>query len=120
MQQDGKNAHSGSASTGNSSIHRGSSYPAPKNYAALVRKDVPANPESIGTVLTVKQIRSLLDVAPFRYNDDGKPVCERGQHLRSRFEPVYLITLLLGLRKGEAVGLHWDGIDFDASAMCQV
>lgn len=85
----------------------------PKNYAALVRKDVPANPESIGTVLTLSQIRKLLTCAGHRYNEDGQPVCDKKQRLYNRFEALYWITVLLGLRKGEALGLHWSGIDFD-------
>jgi hypothetical protein len=63
----------------------------PKNYAALVRKDIPTNPESIGKVLTVEQTVWFLEFALWRYHDDGKPIVERGQKL-----PLtsYLIELL--------------------------
>lgn len=84
----------------------------PKNYAALVRKDVPANPESIGVVLTYTQIRSLLAATPYRYSEAGALLKEK-RPLPSRFEALYWITVLLGLRKGEALGLAIPDIDVD-------
>jgi integrase len=85
----------------------------PKNYAALVRKDVPAYAGGSGTVLSVEQARQLIAAAPWRYHDNGQPIVERGQQIRNRFAPIYLIALLLGPRKGEVLGLRWAAVDFD-------
>ena len=85
----------------------------PKNYAALVRKDIPTNPESIGKVLTVEQTVRFLEHALWRYHDDGKPIIERGQKLPNRHALGYWFYLPFGLRKGELLGLRWSSIDYD-------
>jgi integrase len=85
----------------------------PKNYAALVRKDVPANQSSVGVVLSVEQTIKLLDGAAWRYDEYGKPLTERGQPIPNRLMLVYWIAALYGLRKGELLGLRWPMIDFD-------
>jgi integrase len=85
----------------------------PKNYAALVRKDIPTNPESIGKVLTVEQTITLLDCARWRYHDDGTPIVERGKRLANRHALGYWFYVLFGLRKGELLGLRWSSIDYE-------
>lgn len=78
----------------------------PKNYAALVRKDVPATPDSIGIVLSVEQVRALLTAAKWRYGDDGKMLTEKGKPVPNRMELVYWFAVLYGTRKGETLGLR--------------
>ena len=85
----------------------------PKNYAALVRKDIPTNPESIGKVLTVQQTATLLDYARWRYYDNGTPIVERGTTLPNRHALGYWFYVLFGLRKGELLGLRWTSIDYE-------
>jgi integrase len=85
----------------------------PKNYAALVRKDIPTNPESIGKVLTIEETVTFLERARWRYHDDSKPIVERGQKLPSRHALGYWFYLLFGLRKGELLGLRWSSVDYD-------
>ncbi len=34
-----------------------------------------------------------------------------------RLEPLYALTLALGLRQGEALGLTWDDVDLDAATL---
>ncbi len=85
----------------------------PKNYAALVRKDIPTNPESIGKVLTVEQTITFLSDARWRYHDDGTPIIERGKKLSNRHALGYWFYVLFGLRKGELLGLRWASIDYE-------
>lgn len=61
----------------------------------------------------MEQIQQLRAVAPYRYNQFGELVCQRGLHLPSRFAAAYEIVLLLGLRKGEILGLRWCDVDLD-------
>lgn len=78
----------------------------PKNYAALMRKDVPTNPDSIGIVLTIDQVRAFLEAARWRYGEDGKMLVEKGKAVPNRMELVYWFELLYGTRKGETLGLR--------------
>jgi integrase len=78
----------------------------PKNYAALVRKDVPATPDSIGVVLTRDQVRAFLIAARWRYKDDGTILLDKGKPTPNRMELVYWFALLYGTRKGETLGLR--------------
>lgn len=78
----------------------------PKNYAALVRKDVPATPDSIGIVLTVEQVRAFLKAAQWRYGDDGERLMDKGKPVPNRMELVYWFELIYGTRKGETLGLR--------------
>lgn len=65
-----------------------------RNVAAL--SDPPRIGQSEGRSLTVAEARRLLDAAS-----------------RDRLEALYAITLVFGLRRGEALGLSWSDIDFD-------
>lgn len=85
----------------------------PKNYAALVRKDVPATPDSIGIVLTIDQVRALLAAARWRYGDDGTVLTDKGKPATNRMELVYWFELLYGTRKGETLGLRTTSIAGD-------
>jgi integrase len=76
----------------------------PKNYATLVRKDIPANPDSIGRILDVEQTIALLHAAAWRYTEDGKPIVAHGQQLANRMRLVYWLAVLYGVRKGEIWG----------------
>jgi integrase len=79
----------------------------PKNYAALMRKDVPATPDSIGVVLTIDQVRAFLAAARWRYKDDGALLLDKdGKPVPNRMELVYWFELLYGTRKGETLGLR--------------
>lgn len=86
----------------------------PKNYAALVRKDVPATPESIGVVLTTEQVRAFLAAAQWRYKDNGALLLGKsGTPVANRMELVYWFELLYGTRKGETLGLRTTSIADD-------
>jgi len=86
----------------------------PKNYAALVRKDVPTNPESIGIVLPVDQTAAFLAAAAWRYDVHGQRIMERGKPLPNRHALAYWFYVLFGIRKGELLGLRWISIDSEA------
>ena len=66
-----------------------------RNVAAL--SDPPRIGHSEGRSLTVAEARSLLDAA-----------------IGDRLEALYAITLTLGLRRGEALGISWSDIDLDS------
>jgi integrase len=66
-----------------------------RNVAAL--SDPPRIGHSEGRSLSISEARSLLDAA-------------RGD----RLEALYAVTLILGLRRGEALGLSWSDIDLDS------
>lgn len=66
-----------------------------RNVAAL--SDPPRLGQSEGRSLTVAEARRLLDAAS-----------------GDRLEAVYAITLVFGLRRGEALGLSWSDIDLDS------
>lgn len=85
----------------------------PKNYAALVRKDVPATPDSIGIVLSIDQVRAFLEAARWRYSDDGTALLDKGKPIPNRMELVYWFELLYGTRKGETLGLRTSSFSSD-------
>lgn len=65
-----------------------------RNVAAL--SDPPRVGQSESRSLSIPEARRLLDAA-------------RGD----RLEALYALTLTLGLRRGEALGLRWEDVDFD-------
>ena len=69
-----------------------------RNVAALSNPPRIGQPE--GRSLTVAEARSLLAAA-----------------VGDRLEPVYAITLTLGLRPGEVLGLSWPDIDFESGVV---
>lgn len=66
-----------------------------RNVAAL--SDPPRIGQTEGRSLTIAEARRLLDAAS-----------------GDRLEALYAITLILGLRRGEALGLSWSDIDLDS------
>jgi integrase len=86
----------------------------PKNYAALVRKDIPANPESPGIALTVDEVRRLIAAALWRYTEDSEIIVEAGKPVPNHLVLAYTLGVLLGLRKGEVLGLRWANVNLDA------
>ena len=69
-----------------------------RNVAAL--SDAPRVGQADGRSLTVPQAKRLLDAAA-----------------GDRLEALYAITLTLGLRRGEALGLAWADVDLDQRSM---
>jgi integrase len=69
-----------------------------RNVAKLVRP--PAPRYRVGRGLSVEQARQVLDAA----RDD-------------RFSALYVLALYLGLRRSELLGLRWQDVDFDRSAL---
>jgi len=69
-----------------------------RNVATLV--DPPPSAHVERQTLTPTEARRLLDAA-------------KGD----RFEALYSVALALGLRQGEALGLHWSDIDFDGRTL---
>lgn len=65
-----------------------------RNVAKLV--DLPSAEQYEGRILTVEQVRKLLEVA-------------RG----SRLDALLLVAVTTGLRRGELVALYWDDVDLD-------
>jgi integrase len=70
----------------------------PRNAAALVKS--PKAPRTVIKPLTPEQAHALLDAA------QGEPL-----------EAMLQLTLTLGLRRGEVVGLMWEDIDFEKSQL---
>ena len=70
----------------------------PRNVVKLVR--VPAPQYEIGTGLTVAQARRVLAVVA-----------------KDRLRAVYVLALLVGLRKGELLGLRWVDVDLDGAEL---
>lgn len=71
---------------------------APRNVASLVQ--VPMPPAADVRPLDVEEARRLLDAA-------------RGDRLYALWE----VALGIGLRRGEALGLHWQDVDLEAGAL---
>jgi integrase len=69
-----------------------------RNVAQLVQVPTPAY--GIGKGLTVPQARLLLDEAE-----------------KDRLHALYALALVMGLRRGELLGLRWESIDLDRSAL---
>src|SRR5262245_57238624 len=68
-----------------------------KNYAELAKEDLPSMETYQSYVLRLAEVRRLFAVVA---ND--------------RFAPLYVIAVLLGLRKGELLGLRWSAVNYDA------
>lgn len=71
-----------------------------KNVAPLVELPGDARPTKRGTALTVDQAQRLLDTSA-----------------SDRLHAVWRVMVTLGLRPGEATGLHWEDVDFDAEVI---
>jgi integrase len=69
-----------------------------RNVAALV--DPPRIPESKVNALTPEQARALLAAA------EG-----------DRFEPIFVLALNCGMRRGEILGLRWQDVNFEAGVL---
>lgn len=69
-----------------------------RNVAAL--SDPPKLSHEDGRALTINQARQLLSTAA-----------------GDRLESLYLVALIFGLRRGEALGLAWDDVDLDHQAV---
>jgi integrase len=69
-----------------------------RNAAALV--DLPRMPSKLDDALSLDEAKALLDVA-------------RGD----RLEAIVTVALVVGLRKGEALGLRWDDVDLDDATL---
>lgn len=77
---------------------------------AVMLNYIRANPTDACTLprVTRKEIKPLDegDIGRFLQAVKGDP-----------FEPVFLVTLFTGLRRGEVLGLTWDCVDFDAGTI---
>ncbi len=81
-----------------------------RNVAKLAEPPRQVKPEA--TWLDDKQARRLLEVA--REPGTGRG---RAKDRGNRFEALYTVALMLGLRKGELLGLRWADVDLDARAL---
>ena len=72
----------------------------PKNIATLVELPGNARRDPVGQSLTLAEARQLLSVTD-----------------RDRLHALWRILITLGLRPGEALGLKWDCVDFDAGVI---
>ena len=70
----------------------------PRNVVKLIR--VPTPQYEVGTGLSVEQARSVLAAVE-----------------RDRFRALYVAALVLGLRKGELLGLRWEDVDLAAGEL---
>lgn len=68
----------------------------PKNYAALVKDELPALIEYEAYTMSAAEVRRFFAAIA-----------------DTRLTPLYHLAILLGLRKGELLGLRWPCVDFD-------
>lgn len=72
--------------------------------------------------MTLAQVRAFLQAAGGRL-DLRKPIVRKGGRkmapiaISTRLEPLYLVYVALGLRRGEALALRWSDIDMETGAI---